>query len=240
MNFDVNRARDELKRLKNIYKSTYYRLGQYNKLHLKTYYLTQNTINPMLISSRWTIKDAFIENQKVRLADSGDILEFYNKEDIKEFKEKESVVFWFNGQYFLISKCNEFNKYKKHENHRKKLRDREKQLGIDIETISYDIKKYEFWKDYEIPFSFTVDIKKVLSGLMKNSNGDGKNKASVTHLVAQEDIKFGKLKRAKYEYICTQPDAYGHSDWNLDKQQKLKDIVTCKSCLKTMQRWKIN
>ena len=98
-----------------------------------------------------------------------------------------------------------------------------------------------FWAKYNIPFKFSIEIKECLSGLSENSRGNGTKKNSVTHIYTLESIGFGKLKRAKHEFLCSKVKAHtgGNWSWTLGEHAGIKgNQVTCKQCLKLMEKWK--
>jgi len=113
---------------------------------------------------------------------------------------------------------------------------------LQLKQEQEDKEKLEaknFYDSYEIPFEFRVDIKIVSSGLSYKSAGNGSKSNTITHIVLEENYKNGRFNRAKGEYLCTQPtgklkDLNSSSDTNM----KNNSIVTCKTCLERLTKFK--
>lgn len=102
----------------------------------------------------------------------------------------------------------------------------------------------EFWLTYKFPFKYSLEIKEVLSGLSQNSLCNGANNATVLHLYLHEDFKDKKLIRKKDSFLCSQTKKYGNWSGNLGDYGNefdiwdIKNVVTCKQCLKLINRFK--
>lgn len=112
------------------------------------------------------------------------------------------------------------------------------------------IKQYElaisFWEHYNIPFSFRVGIKEVLSGLSESSWGDGARKNSKNHIILDESISIGRLKRNSGDFLCSQQanaaNWSGQNDESLVHEHPqngstVKLPITCKACLKKLSKY---
>jgi len=78
---------------------------------------------------------------------------------------------------------------------------------------------------------WTTAIKEVLSGLSAKSNGTGRNKATVEHILLLENMKVGRLKRGAGDFLCSNSRAIwgaGYTD--------MTSMVTCKACLAIAER----
>jgi len=91
-----------------------------------------------------------------------------------------------------------------------------------------------FWDSYTIPFEYTTAIKGRIGQLSVSSSGTGRARNTVTHLYTLEAFEDGRLKRSSLEYLCG-----GSAKIPLDDKDK-DDLpnITCKKCLKYMERWK--
>lgn len=104
-------------------------------------------------------------------------------------------------------------------------------------------KKY--FENLNIPFTFDVGEKEVLSGLSENSHGDGRRKNTTIHLVVLEDIG-ERLKRKKGDFLCTSVSGTNGNSWS-DQNLYIRHIngdgdkymptITCKQCLKLLKKY---
>lgn len=115
----------------------------------------------------------------------------------------------------------------------------QKELKIKAETVANEklarekATFKEFVSSYNIPFGHSVRIKPVLSGLSADSNGDGAKRNTVFHLFVEEDVA-GRVNRVAGSFLCSPKDS---GKWShLDNYTYAKP-VTCKKCLKLMERW---
>lgn len=98
------------------------------------------------------------------------------------------------------------------------------------------IEKEKFWEQYSIPYKFSVGVKPVRSGYSENSCGNGCNSATVYHVILDEDISIGKLSRKKDQFLCSQPTWIAYSD--IQNEEDDLPVVTCKDCLKKIEKYK--
>ena len=118
-----------------------------------------------------------------------------------------------------------------------------RQLKQQAEELKARQKSVAFWAQYQIPVPFVVEIKEVLSGLQQNSNGCGINRKSVTHLYLKADLVDGRLVRPAGSFLCSPVKARYGGDWTGTLGEGLTmpytPIVSCKQCLKKMEKWKL-
>lgn len=95
-----------------------------------------------------------------------------------------------------------------------------------------------------IPVRWTSGRKTVLSGLSANSNGDGQNARTVTHVLLLDEISEGRFKRRANSFLCTSAsgsDGQGWTGqlWTNDRGVSGPHVscITCQSCLKLAKRW---
>lgn len=97
----------------------------------------------------------------------------------------------------------------------------------------------------KLPVPWSVGIKDVLSGLSERSNGDGYNRATVEHIVLEQDLVVGRLKRSKGDFLCTSASRDNGKSWSGATSSAISDgqggtyapKVSCKACLKLAQRF---
>lgn len=102
-----------------------------------------------------------------------------------------------------------------------------------------------FNAQYELPVAWTVGQKSVLSGLSEHSYGDGRNRASVDHILLKEDLAEGRLRRRAGDFLCSSRPGYNGKRWT-DPESTCVDgsgqlyapKISCKSCLTLAERWK--
>lgn len=106
-----------------------------------------------------------------------------------------------------------------------------------------------FYESYAIPVPYTIGDKPVLSGLTENSNGDGRYASSVSHLLLKESLAEGRLKREAGLFLCAPSwqnmgsyhDVISGQEslaYGTDSREPYMPQVTCKACLRLMERWK--
>lgn len=100
-----------------------------------------------------------------------------------------------------------------------------------------------FWSNYEIPFEHGLAIKTVRSGLMRGSDGTGRQANSVLHLHVQEPFTAGRLSRTDGRYLCDRNAAVTPQDEEgaqTHEGEPYLPPVTCQSCLDFMERWEVD
>ena len=117
-------------------------------------------------------------------------------------------------------------------------------------SVQYKNKCLKFNAQFDIPFKWSVGIKDVLSGLSFNSMGNGRNSATVGHVLVLEDVQIGRLKRQAFTFLCTSKSGSDGKNWSGTRFDESGEIltaqdgtsylhpITCKSCLKKIEHWK--
>lgn len=100
-----------------------------------------------------------------------------------------------------------------------------------------------------IPVKWVSGYKSVLSGLTENSWGDGRNKATVNHILLQEDLENGKIHRKEGDFLCSSSKYQNGKLWTVGSSKtpislaydgegnEYQTKITCKSCLQIAKRW---
>lgn len=103
----------------------------------------------------------------------------------------------------------------------------------------------EFNASLRIPVKWEPGIKDVLSGLSENSWGDGRNRATVEHILLRGDLVDGQLRRRAGDFLCTAPRGTNGKQWSAQPEstyqtggQEYRPKVTCRACLKIAERWR--
>lgn len=96
-----------------------------------------------------------------------------------------------------------------------------------------------FWRKYSIPFDYGAAIKVRLSGLQRGSAGNGRARDTVNHLHVKEAFRAGRLSRSADSYLC-EPDSYVTPQAAEREFGDLPREITCETCLKRMERWKLD
>lgn len=114
-------------------------------------------------------------------------------------------------------------------------RQRRNQYRLEAEEANASIK---------LPFKWVVAIKDVLSGLSETSSCDGRNKATVNHILLLEDVNAGRLKRKERDFLCTSASGSNGKRWSNQSEEALAvdgdgneytPPVTCKQCLRVAE-----
>lgn len=210
---------------------------------IRTFRVTQSTINPFLVNGgerEAYFKDGYVF---VLVGGSEDICTFSTIEDKNEiesfFNNGDKLIFFSIAGYFHVAKKSEYENTQFIKKELSSLYKEESSLETKIWVIESKIRKYNFWKQYNIPFKFVVDIKPVLSGLLENSNGAGANKTTVEHIILQEIFCDGRLKREFNQFLCSQPTGRNMYFQPLAEIDELQEIVTCKQCLAKIEKYRI-
>lgn len=100
-----------------------------------------------------------------------------------------------------------------------------------------------------IPVIWASGLKDVLSGITDYGRQDGRNKATVNHILLQEDLKDGKLHRKKGDFLCSSSAKQNGKRWLSSSDEsaiswtfdgngnEYQAKVTCKSCLQIARKW---
>ena len=158
--------------------------------------------------------------------------------------EKVKLGVWQRNFYLWYqTEIDEYNKHKERirlKNEKLARIEKEKQIKLKSK-LSQD-----FWDQFNIPFEYEIQVKEVLSGLKEGSNGCGTNKRTKFHICFKEDYKQGRLTREAGDFLCSNSKSKWGANWsgsigfyNWDKDSDgVKRLITCKSCLKKMERFK--
>ena len=79
-------------------------------------------------------------------------------------------------------------------------------------------------------FRHALASKIVLSGLTRNSSGSGDNASTVAHILAEEDLVRGRLRRSAGAPLC------GPSRGSFDLSEDSGSYPLCKTCCATLER----
>lgn len=87
-----------------------------------------------------------------------------------------------------------------------------------------------------VPVAWTVGLKDVLSGLSENSDGSGRNRASVNHILLLADLAYGRIQRKAGDLLCTSGAQTNGKNWS-DQRGERQGRVTCARCLSLSKKW---
>ncbi len=131
-----------------------------------------------------------------------------------------------------------------------RLRKIQEQKAKEVEEERRRLNAYRedaeaFNATLHIPVQWVAGQKDVLSGLSENSNGDGRNKATVEHIMLKEDLQDGRLVRKAGAFLCTAESGSNGKQWSGKPENIAYDgnnkpyqpKITCKACLKIANRW---
>lgn len=104
-------------------------------------------------------------------------------------------------------------------------------------------ERREFWNSYDIPITFSTAQNSRLGELRRGSTGTGATPSTVQHLCVLEDFKDGRIERESGEFLCRNEGKFSDNTFHTDKikpaeQGEETEKITCKTCLKRMERWK--
>lgn len=90
-----------------------------------------------------------------------------------------------------------------------------------------------------LPFRWQPGIKMVRSGLLANSSGDGRSRATVVHITLLEPYRAPRLVRFYGDFLCTAGKAAIGSHWDGHQEESVDGEgvrypakITCKTCLR--------
>jgi hypothetical protein len=97
----------------------------------------------------------------------------------------------------------------------------------------------------KVPVKWVPGIKDVLSGLSERSVGDGRNRATVEHILLLEPLQDGRLKRAAGDFLCSSNPRMNGKRWSGQPGSVAFDedggafapAVSCEHCLRLALRW---
>jgi len=202
----------------------------------------QRKVSPFLLNGRKysaTIKDGEIV---VLLPWGGEeIALFKEKGNIENFKEKDILLFWFDYERssFCIAKKSDIMQRHALLQKAKRIQEMIATLRLRLACAKEALLREQFWARYSLPFHFTSAIKISLQGLSSSSAGNGRKRNTVVHLFLPDGLEIEEgagIKRKKNSFLCSEQTGFhfGHSE------TAGLEIVTCKKCLKLMERYKIS
>ncbi|WP_432262799.1 hypothetical protein [Cupriavidus sp. TMH.W2] len=96
----------------------------------------------------------------------------------------------------------------------------------------------------QLPVSWVSAIKDVLSGLSATSWGDGRNRATVNHILLLEDLQTPKLRRKAGDFLCTAARGSNGRRYSVpevahtsNSASQYVQKITCRRCLDLAKRW---
>jgi len=245
--FNLEKSKEEMNLLGNRLNEVFKVISKIeeNIKQLKNYYRVKNTsstIHPFLINGG--NKEAYYKNGfiYVHTGSSEEVFKFMDLEEHNInifFKNNDKLIFTIRSNFFEVIKEEDYNNLQLLGKEIDNLLQEKRHLSSKLSTIEENISNYIFWKQYDIPFKFVVDIKPVLSGLKANSWGDGSNKATVYHIILKEELHNGKLKRGINDFLCSQPQGRHYYTHSSTLEDEIQNRVTCKQCLKQLEKYKI-
>lgn len=154
----------------------------------------------------------------------------------------DELVVSFDGYWFRGAKQSEIDNYNAELEARRIKAENQGRLS----SIDRRKKAQAFNAQFEIPVKWTVGMKDVLSGLSESSDGTGRNRRTVEHILLTEDLSDGRLKRSAGSFLCSSSPLQDGKKWSDQVEEKWYDDdgieyqpqVNCKSCLKIAERWK--
>lgn len=152
------------------------------------------------------------------------------------------VVVRLDRWFWFMSK--EEHKKLQLETERERLRNEEE---FRLMSIARREEAEQFNSAYNFPFEWEIGIKAVLSGLTERSMGNGIYKNTVHHVFLKTPVNIDRIRRKAGDFLCTsrsgnnglfselRSDEYFHDADGVGYKPK----ITCKSCLKIAERWKM-
>lgn len=136
---------------------------------------------------------------------------------------------------------NAFINWQTQDREQKQAQEQEKQRLLTQKRIE---ESQQFYSQHQIPFSFSIEIKEVLSGLTEGSMGNGVKRNTVFHVFVTADFNEGRFHRKKDQYLCTDSDSKWGANWSGSLGRNLyliegkhNRIPTCKQCLRILERF---
>lgn len=212
---------------------------------MKNLILNTAFINPCFLNLLRRGPQEWIVNSKNEITIESESLRFENNED--SYKPWTEIIVYLGGKtgFYCISKEEEKQKEKKlKEELEKKIQNEKIEKLKKEERLFLDSK--DFYNKYKIPFKWFVSYKDNLSWLTENSWWCWIKKNTVYHLIiAENSMKIWKAIRNKNDCFCSK-NSWKNRSWAIENPMLIKFkndvtpfIITCKSCLKKMEIFKI-
>ena len=106
--------------------------------------------------------------------------------------------------------------------------DRESQRAADAERWNAALG---------ITVDWHINHRMVLSGLSRHSNGDGANAATVWHVVLEQPLAQGRLRRNADDLLCSKDAGSIGLSAGVERQGDKSRRVTCRACLRLAERF---
>jgi hypothetical protein len=88
-----------------------------------------------------------------------------------------------------------------------------------------------------IPVEWNVAYRVVLSGLLARSNGDGRYRSTVNHILLAAPLRHGRLSRNAGDMLCSaSPRSFDIKVYTADDGDRYIPAVDCAACLATAKR----
>lgn len=94
----------------------------------------------------------------------------------------------------------------------------------------------QFNQSLRVPVAWRVGIKDVLSGLSEHSDGSGRNRASVSHILLLSELHDGRIHRHAGDVLCTSRSQSNGKNWS-NQREEGRGRVTCPRCLQLAAKW---
>lgn len=202
-------------------------------------------IAPRFIDPRWRNigqqEATVIDNQSVQSLD-----QIFHLADPSEIVLSPSQkVFVRLSRYFYLE-TEEEQKEKQHQAEERRQREKEEYRILRNKQRE---EAEAFNAQLHIPVKWVSGYKSVLSGLTENSWGDGRNKATVNHILIQEDLEDGKIHRKEGDFLCSSSKNQNGKLWTVGSSKtpislaydgegnEYQTRITCQSCLKIASKW---
>ena len=152
-----------------------------------------------------------------------------------------AMIVWLNRWFYCCTAEEEAaeNARREAEETERKHRKRERMNAARDEAQAYNTAIH-------LPVKWDVGIKDVLSGLSARSDGTGRNRATVEHILLLESLTAGKLKRAAGDFLCTSKTGTNGKNWSDNKIERWIDgdghecqpMPSCKQCRKLLEQFR--
>lgn len=198
-------------------------------------------IDPRVMNTRQQ-EASVINSSSVCIGDQ--IFHLANPEEIT--LQSSQKVFILLLQHFYLE-TEEEQKEKRRQVEERQQREKEE---TKVQLNKWREEAEAFNAQIHIPVKWVSGYKDVLSGLTENSWGNGRNKATVNHILLQEDLDDDRLHRKQGDFLCSSSEKQNGKrwhPWNCEDPMALaydgngneyQGKITCKSCLQVAQRWK--
>lgn len=212
-------------------------------MEVKTYILRTHNglIDPSMLAK---MRDGRFDGNTVILDDNSIVLlgtkfVFVNKEN--NLEPGTAVRVWLSNNFTCASLSN-IESYNQEREVARLLNEQQEKARMN----AYRDESAVFNSSLPIPVKWCTGVKQVLSGLSGKSWGDGRMRSSVEHVYLLEDLKVGRIKRNKYDFLCSNSKSRlgglhfeTFLKWVDGDGNHYEPKVTCKKCLTIVERMRI-